>query len=113
MVGRPIHCGGPPIPWTGYCGVFKRVSGLPGGGAQSGMAFLGYELDEPIPDHSVLRKARRRFGPAVCERCFRRIVQLCEAGGLVEGDVLLIDSTLLKANASMKPHRSRPCSSRS
>jgi transposase len=42
--------------------------------------FLGYELDEPIPDHSVLSKARRRFGPVVYERFFRRIVQLCEAG---------------------------------
>ncbi len=29
--------------------------------------FLGYELDEPIPDHSVLSKARRRFGVAVYE----------------------------------------------
>ncbi len=25
--------------------------------------FLGYDLDEAIPDHSVLSKARRRFGP--------------------------------------------------
>ena len=29
--------------------------------------FLGYELDEPIPDHSVLSKARRRFGRSVYE----------------------------------------------
>jgi len=27
--------------------------------------FLGYELDEPIPDHSVLSKARTRYGMAV------------------------------------------------
>lgn len=30
--------------------------------------FLGYELDEPIPDHSVLSKARKRYGVAVYER---------------------------------------------
>src|ERR671934_2959342 len=29
--------------------------------------FLGYELDEAIPNHSVLSKARRRFGVKVYE----------------------------------------------
>jgi len=69
--------------------------------------FLGYELDEPIPDHSVLSKARVRYGPAVYERFFKRVVQLCEQHGLVEGDVLFVDSTLSKANASEKSFRSR------
>jgi len=69
--------------------------------------FLGYELDEPVPDHSVLSKARRRFGRAVYERFFARILQLCEARGLVEGDVVFLDSTLSKANASPTSLRSR------
>ncbi len=69
--------------------------------------FLGYELDEPVPDHSVLSKARRRFGQAVYERFFKRILQLCEQRGLVEGDVVFLDSTLTKANASAKSLRSR------
>ncbi len=69
--------------------------------------FLGYELDEPIPAHSVLSKARRRFGRSVYEGFFRRVVQLCEARGLVQGDVLFIDSTLTEANASMQSLRSR------
>src|SRR5260370_29459536 len=69
--------------------------------------FLGYELDEPVPDHSVLSKARRRSGRAVYERFFTRILQLCEARGLVEGDVVFLDSTLSKANASPKSLRSR------
>ena len=60
--------------------------------------FLGYELDETLPDHSVLIKARQRFGRAVYERFFRRIVELCEARGLIEGDVVVIDATLSKAN---------------
>ena len=29
------------------------------------MWFVGYALDEPTPDHSVLSKARRRFGVTV------------------------------------------------
>jgi transposase len=69
--------------------------------------FLGYELDEAIPDHSVLSKARRRFGPVVYERFFRRIVELCEARGLVQGDVLFLDSTLTTADASKESLRSR------
>ena len=69
--------------------------------------FLGYELDEALPDHSVLTKARRRFGTRVYELFFRRIVQLCEEGGLVQGDVLFIDSTLSDANAARDTLRSR------
>ena len=69
--------------------------------------FLGYELDEPIPDHSVLSKARRRFGVRTYEKFFARIVQLCERAGLVECDVLFVDSTLTKANAASQGLRSR------
>jgi transposase len=32
--------------------------------------FLGYDLDEQVPDHSVLSKARVRFGPDVFESFF-------------------------------------------
>jgi len=69
--------------------------------------FLGYELDEEIPDHSVLSKARRRFGTEVYEQFFARIVQLCEHAGLIEGDVLFVDSTLMQANAADQGLRSR------
>src|SRR5713226_8115177 len=69
--------------------------------------FLGYELDEPLPDHSVLTKARTRFGVRVYEKFFQHIVRLCESAGLVEGDVLFIDSTLSKANAAPQSLRSR------
>jgi transposase len=69
--------------------------------------FLGYELDQVLPDHSVLSKARRRFGIRVYEQFFARIVQLCEHAGLVQGDVLFVDSTLTQANASAQGLRSR------
>src|SRR6266851_3136911 len=69
--------------------------------------FLGYELDEVLPDHSVLTKARRRFGTRVYELFFKRIVELCEERGLVQGDVLFIDSTLSDANAACDTLRSR------
>jgi transposase len=69
--------------------------------------FLGYELDEALPDHSVLSKARRRFGPKSYERFFTRILQFCEQAGLVQGDILFVDSTLTKANAAPQGLRSR------
>lgn len=62
--------------------------------------FLGLGLDDAIPDHSVLSKARRRWGPARFESFFARtITQACEAG-LVSGQALYADSTLVDADAS-------------
>jgi transposase len=62
--------------------------------------FLGYDLDEATPDHSVLSKARARFGMEVFERFFQRSIDMCrEAGLLAEGPVY-VDSTLIQAAAS-------------
>ncbi len=37
--------------------------------------FLGSGLDTPVPNHSVLSKARKRWGAEVCERVFVRGVR--------------------------------------
>ena len=65
------------------------------------MYFLGYDLDEETPNHSVLSKARRRFGTDIFERFFEHIVNECKARGLIEAEKSFIDSTLIPANASM------------
>lgn len=39
--------------------------------------FLGYELDDEIPDHSVLSKARSRWGIEAFKSFFERIVSQC------------------------------------
>lgn len=62
--------------------------------------FLGYGLDDAIPNHSVLSKARRRWGQAVFERLFIRTIEQCVAAGLVSGDKLHVDSSLIAAHAS-------------
>lgn len=62
--------------------------------------FLGYGLDDPIPDHSVLSKARRRWGREVFERLFVQTVQQCVAAGLVDGHKIHLDSSLVDANAA-------------
>ncbi len=62
--------------------------------------FLGFGLDDEVPDHSVLSKARARWGQAVFESLFVRTVQQCVETGLVEGSKLHLDGSLVDAHAS-------------
>ena len=62
--------------------------------------FLGYELDDPIPDPSVLSKARRRWGAEAFERFFVRTVGPCVAAGWVDGRKIHVDASLNDAHAS-------------
>jgi transposase len=64
--------------------------------------FLDYGLDDPIPDHSVLSKARARWGTKVFERLFIRTVVQCVMAGLVDGKKVHFDASLIDANANMK-----------
>lgn len=62
--------------------------------------FLGYGLNDEIPDHSVLSKARARWGSEVFEKLFVRTVAACVHAGLVDGAKIHMDGSLIKANAS-------------
>src|SRR5450432_1130212 len=62
--------------------------------------FLGYGLEDEIPDHSVLSKARARWGKEVFERLFVRTTEQCVKAGLVDGRKLHVDSSLIEADAS-------------
>ena len=46
--------------------------------------FIGYDLDEPVPDHSSLSKIRERYGLEIFQQFFEHIVELCIEAGLVE-----------------------------
>jgi transposase len=63
--------------------------------------FIGYDLDEPVPDHSSLSKIPERFGLEVFQLFFEHIVELCIQAGLVWGDELYFDSTKVQANANI------------
>jgi len=63
--------------------------------------FLGYDFDQPTPDHSVLSKARARFGPEVFESFFRHSIDLCREVGLLEEGPVYVDSTLIQAAAAV------------
>jgi transposase/uncharacterized protein (UPF0179 family) len=62
--------------------------------------FLGYDLDSTIPNHSVLSKARKKWGAAIFQSFFERIVLQCVQAGLVDGGKIFVDSSLVDANAS-------------
>jgi transposase len=62
--------------------------------------FLGYGLNDAVPNHSVLSKARTRWGTQVFEELFLRTVSACVAAGLVDGKKLHVDGSLIAADAS-------------
>src|SRR3990172_3739580 len=62
--------------------------------------FLGYDIDSEVADHSVLSKARARWGVEAFQRFFERIVWQCVEAGLVDGSKIFVDSSLVDANAS-------------
>jgi transposase len=69
--------------------------------------YLGYDVHEPLPDHSSLTRIRERYGLEIFRRFFERIVELCVEAGLVWGKELYFDATKVEANASLDSTRSR------
>src|SRR2546421_10460642 len=69
--------------------------------------YIGYNLDEPLPDHSSLTRIRERYGVEVFRRFFEAIVERCQAAGLVWGKELYFDGTKVQANASLESVKPR------
>ena len=64
--------------------------------------FLGLPLTQRVPDHSTLSRTRQRLPLEVHQAVFALILGIVEAKGLLKGRVLGVDSTYLRADASMK-----------
>jgi IS5 family transposase len=62
--------------------------------------FAGYRLHEQLPDHSSLTRIRQRWGEERFKRIFQRTVAACRAAGLVDGETVHIDATLIRADVS-------------
>ena len=67
--------------------------------------FIGYDLDEELPHHSIMTKSRYRFPKQVFALLFTKIISLCRDEGILSGDYYFIDSSLIKANASRESFR--------
>ncbi len=64
--------------------------------------FLGLEVTDPVPDHSSLSRIRGRLAEGVYDEVFRLVLSIVEREGLLKGRVVGVDSTYLRADASMK-----------
>ena len=62
--------------------------------------FAGYRLDEKLPDHSSLTRIRQRWGVDRFKKIFLRTVQSCIDAGLVSGETVHVDATLIRADVS-------------
>jgi transposase len=62
--------------------------------------FAGYRLHERLPDHSSLTRIRQRWGEERFKRVFQRTVAACSKAGLVDGETVHVDATLIRADVS-------------
>ena len=63
--------------------------------------YLGFALDEELPDHSSLTRIRQRLGIDIIQRFFEQIVDLCQDANLVWGRELYFDATKVEANVGI------------
>jgi transposase len=63
--------------------------------------YLGYALNEELPDHSSLTRTRQRLGIDIFQRFFEKVVDLCQQARLVWGRELYFDATKVEANAGI------------
>jgi len=62
--------------------------------------YIGYDLDEVVPNHSIFSKARARFGKTVFTEIFSQILKTAISYGIVSREVILVYSSIIKADAS-------------
>ena len=63
--------------------------------------FSGYGMAEALPDHSSLTRIRQRWGSERFRAIFARVVGDCRGAGVVSGDVVPMDATLIRADVSL------------
>jgi transposase len=63
--------------------------------------FIGYDLDKPLPHHSTISRTRKLWGEDLFLEIFKYTLGLCNKAGMISGDTQIVDSVLVKANASM------------
>lgn len=62
--------------------------------------FAGYRLHEKLPHHSSLTRIRQRWGEHRFKKIFLKSVQDCADAGLVDGETVHIDASLVRADVS-------------
>lgn len=62
--------------------------------------FAGFALHEKLPSHSTLTRIRQRWGEERFKKVFLKTIQSCIDAGLVSGETVHIDATLIRADVS-------------
>jgi transposase len=60
--------------------------------------FIGYSATEPLPDHSSLSRTLTRFGDDLFNEIFKRSIAQCKSSGLIDGRIMHIDATTIRAD---------------
>lgn len=63
--------------------------------------FCRLELENRVPDHSSLTRIRDRLGEKTFKKIFRRVLRTCVEKGLVRGESIMLDGSLVRADASL------------
>ena len=69
--------------------------------------FLGFSLTESTPDHSTMSRTRRLMPVETHKAVFRWFVKVLGEEGLMDGQTIAVDATMLEANAAMRSIRRR------
>jgi transposase len=62
--------------------------------------FAGFALHEKLPNHSTLTRIRQRWGEERFKKIFLKTIQSCIDAGLVSGETVHVDATLIRADVS-------------
>jgi len=63
--------------------------------------FVGLDVEEAPPDHSVISRFRDRLGPDRFKDIFNRVVEMARSKGLVSDKLHIIDSTDVQAKVNL------------
>lgn len=69
--------------------------------------FCRLSLTDTVPDHSSMTKIRDRLGEKTYKEIFNRILDQCKTKGLVKLEQVMVDGSVIKANASIYTMKER------
>lgn len=64
--------------------------------------FCRFSMEDEVPDHSSLTRIRDRLGEKVFREVFERVLSQCREKGLLRGEKILADGTLVEANSAIR-----------
>lgn len=70
--------------------------------------FCRLNLEDTVPDHSSLTKIRDRIGEEVFKSIFDKILKICFERGLAKGTKVMMDGSIIKADAALRSMVDRP-----